>query len=511
MLKLSDQRAEGVILTNLIINQKFANKVLSHLKKSYFLDKVDKVIYEHIEAYYIKYKTAPTLEALVIDIEAKQINPELLKSVISSLESLDYNSKNPYSWLIDITEEFCRVRSYEIAVEKSAMTEKKSSKEIITILMDDLSKSSLIDFNLSTGHDYTKSYEDRWEYYTKEENKLPFKVQVFNKITRNGVRNKSLNILMAGTNVGKTLFLSHFAADNLKIGKNVVYFTLEIEEKQIAKRIDANLLDIDIDEFDYIERDTYINKFTKLCANNKLGKLVIKEFPASSTDCLTLKSTLNDLREKEGFVPDVIYVDYLTLLNSFRVTKQNDLYGANKSIAEELRDLASEFDVPIMTAVQANRAGQKLTKLEIENVAESHGISNTADLLIGITAPEELVESKLLLVNVLKTRYGDRYANNKFVVGFDTNKMRIYDPDESDKQLVVDYLETRKEKRKKMGIDESEDVSSLDNSPIGQRINSERKDILRIEHEKDSYRISDDRVSYRKRKKTSSKNNNWTF
>jgi replicative DNA helicase len=451
------ERIETTILRNLIYNEDYSRKVIPFIQSDYFESKSEKVIFEEIVEFIVKYGSAITIEALNIEIENRtDLTEDQVKEVREINRSLD-DAPVEKQWLLDTTEKWCRDRAIYLALMESihiadGNTEKKNRDAIPSILSDALA----VSFDNNIGHDYLADYEDRYAYYHKKENRLEFDLDFFNKITNGGVPSKTLNIFLAGTNVGKTLAMCHIASSFLLQSKNVLYITMEMAEEEIAKRMDANMLNVAINQLDDLPKSIFTNKASKLVEKTK-GTLIIKEYPTASAHSGHFKALLNELALKKSFRPDVIFIDYINICASsrFRSGMNINSYTIIKSIAEELRGLAVEFDVPIFSATQTTRSGFSSSDVEITDTSESFGLPATADFLVALISTEELEGLGQIMVKQLKNRYGDKSIYKRFIVGIDRAKMRLYDCEQTAQKDILDsgnedeYNDTEERKPKK--------------------------------------------------------------
>jgi replicative DNA helicase len=434
------ERIETTILRNLIYNEDYSRKVIPFIQPDYFESKSEKVIFEEIVEFIVKYGSAITIEALNIEIENRtDLTEDQVKEVREINRSLD-DAPVEKQWLLDTTEKWCRDRAIYLALMESihiadGNNEKKNRDAIPSILSDALA----VSFDNNIGHDYLADYEDRYAYYHKKENRLEFDLDFFNKITNGGVPSKTLNIFLAGTNVGKTLAMCHMASSFLLQSKNVLYITMEMAEEEIAKRMDANMLNVAINQLDDLPKSIFTNKASKLVEKTK-GTLIIKEYPTASAHSGHFKALLNELALKKSFRPDVIFIDYINICASsrFRSGMNINSYTIIKSIAEELRGLAVEFDVPIFSATQTTRSGFSSSDVEITDTSESFGLPATADFLVALISTEELEGLGQIMVKQLKNRYGDKSIYKRFVIGIDRAKMRLYDCEQTAQKDILD-------------------------------------------------------------------------
>ena len=431
------ERIELSILRNLIHNEDYARKVIPFLNLDYFDIRVESIICQEIIDFIAKYNKLLTTEVLQIEVQNRDDLTEDeykdISQIIPSLEQTDINDE----WLLDATEKWCRDRAIYLALMSSikiadGQDEKKGRDSIPSILSDALA----VSFDNHIGHDYLEDYEQRYESYHRKEDKIPFDLEYFNKVTKGGIPNKTLNIALAGTGVGKSLFMCHMASSVLLQGKNVLYITLEMAEEKIAERIDANLLNVPIQKLAELPRVMFENKISKLSKKTQ-GKLIIKEYPTASAHVGHFKSLLNELELKRNIKPDIIFIDYLNICASQRYKGSIvNSYTYVKAIAEELRGLAVEAGVPIVSATQTTRSGYGSSDVDLTDTSESFGLPATADLMFALISTEELEEQNQIMVKQLKNRYYDPTLNKRFVVGIDRSKMRLYDVEDAQKDLV---------------------------------------------------------------------------
>jgi replicative DNA helicase len=434
------EKVEFLILRNLLYNEKYIRKVIPFIKSEYFEDQNQKIVFEEILSFVEKYNQPATKEVLCIEIERRQdINDTSFKEIIHLISSLD-DVSTEFEWLINTTEKWCRDRAIYLALMESihiadGNDEKKNRDSIPSILSDALA----VSFDTHIGHDYLQDYEQRYEAYHKKEDKIEFDLEYFNKITKGGIPNKTLNIALAGTGVGKSLFMCHVASSVLLQGRNVLYITLEMAEERIAERIDANLLNVPIQDIVDLPKQMFESKVTNL-AKKTQGTLIIKEYPTASAHAGHFKSLLNELALKKSFKPDIIFIDYLNICSSSRYRGNSNInsYTFVKAIAEELRGLAVEFNVPIVSATQTTRSGYGSSDVELTDTSESFGLPATADLMFALISTEELEGLGQILVKQLKNRYNDPTIHKRFVVGIDRAKMRLYDCEQSAQQDILD-------------------------------------------------------------------------
>ena len=434
------EKVEFLILRNLLYNEEYVRKVIPFIKSEYFEDQNQKIIFEEVLNFIQEYNQLPTKEVLCIETEKRSdINETSFKEIINIIQNLD-DIVVELGWVINTTEKWCRDRAIYLALMESihiadGKDDKKNRDSIPSILSDALA----VSFDNHVGHDYLLDYEQRYELYHKKEDKIEFDLEYFNKITKGGIPNKTLNIALAGTGVGKSLFMCHVASSVLLQGRNVLYITLEMAEEKIAERIDANLLNVPIQDIADLPKQMFETKVTNL-AKKTQGTLIIKEYPTASAHSGHFKSLLNELALKKSFRPDIIFIDYLNICASSRYKGNLSVnsYSYIKAIAEELRGLAVEFNVPIVSATQTTRSGYGSSDVELTDTSESFGLPATADLMFALISTEELEELGQILVKQLKNRYNDPTIHKRFVVGIDRAKMRLYDCEQSAQNDILD-------------------------------------------------------------------------
>ena len=432
-------KVETLILKNLLLTEEYPRKVLPFIKQEYFEDRTDQVIFDLTSKYFVKYSAVPTVEALTIEVgKITSLSDDQFKQITQTLESFDKETTE-LDWLVDTTEKWCQDRAIYLALMESikiadGSDQKKDAGAIPSILSDALA----VSFDNHIGHDYIDDYEERYESYHRVETKVPFDLDFFNKITKGGLPNKTLNIALAGTGVGKSLFMCHVASSVLLQGRNVLYITMEMAEEKIAERIDANLLNVDIQQLAQLPKIMFENKITALSKKTQ-GKLIVKEYPTASAHAGHFRALLNDLALKKAFRPEVIFIDYLNICTSqrFRNASVNS-YTMVKSIAEELRGLAVEFNVPLVSATQTTRSGYGSSDVDLTDTSESFGLPATADLMFALISTEELEEQNQIMVKQLKNRYYDPTLNKRFVVGIDRAKMRLYNVEQEAQNNIMD-------------------------------------------------------------------------
>ena len=433
-------KVELLILRNLLHNEEYVRKVIPFIKSEYFEDQNQKVIFEEILKFVQTYNDPATKEVLCIEVENRQdVNDTSFKEITQMISYLD-DEPTEFNWLVNTTEKWCRDRAIYLALMESihiadGKDDKKNRDSIPSILSDALA----VSFDTHIGHDYLQDYEKRYESYHKKEDKIEFDLEYFNKITKGGLPNKTLNIALAGTGVGKSLFMCHVASSVLLQGRNVLYITLEMAEERIAERIDANLLNVPIQDITDLPKQMFESKVTNL-AKKTQGTLIIKEYPTASAHSGHFKALLNELALKKSFRPDIIFIDYLNICASSRYRGGSNInsYTFVKSIAEELRGLAVEFNVPIVSATQTTRSGYGSSDVELTDTSESFGLPATADLMFALISTEELEGLGQILVKQLKNRYNDPTIHKRFVIGIDRAKMRLYDCEQSAQQDILD-------------------------------------------------------------------------
>ena len=434
------ERIETTILRNLIFNEDYSRKVIPFIKPEYFEQRSEMIIFEEITQFIIKYGSAITIEALNIETENRtDLNEEEVKEV-REINNSFVDSVVDSQWLVDSTEKWCRDRAIYLALMESihiadGNDEKKNRDAIPTILSDALA----VSFDNHIGHDYLNDYEERFEAYHRKEDKIPFDLEYFDKITKGGLPNKTLNIALAGTGVGKSLFMCHMASSVLLQGKNVLYITLEMAEEKIAERIDANLLNVNIQDITDLPKPMFDSKVNNISKKTQ-GTLIIKEYPTASAHSGHFKALLQELALKKSFKPDIIFIDYLNICASSRYRQNSSVnsYSFIKAIAEELRGLAVETNLPIVSATQTTRSGYGNSDVDLTDTSESFGLPATADLMFALISTEELEALNQIMVKQLKNRYNDPTMNKRFVVGIDRAKMRLYDVEQSAQNDILD-------------------------------------------------------------------------
>ena len=434
------ERIETTILRNLVFNEEYARKTIPFIQSDFFEERSEKIIFDEIVSFITKYDSCATLEALNIEVENRtDLTAEEVKNINDISKELN-DSPIDHQWLLDTTEKWCRDRAIYLALMESihiadGEDEKRNRDAIPSILSDALA----VSFDNNIGHDYILNSDDRYEYYHRTEDKIPFDLEYFNKITKGGLPNKTLNIALAGTGVGKSLFMCHFASSVLLQGRNVLYITMEMAEEKIAERIDANLLNTPIQNLTDLPKPMFDKKVKKISSKTQ-GQLIIKEYPTASAHSGHFKALLNELALKKSFKPDIIFIDYLNICASsrYRANTAVNSYSYIKAIAEELRGLAVEANVPILSATQTTRSGFASSDVDLTDTSESFGLPATADLMFALISTEELEGLNQIMVKQLKNRYNDPTIYKRFIVGIDRAKMRLYDCEQKAQEDVLD-------------------------------------------------------------------------
>ena len=432
---------EQTILRNLLTNEQYMRKVLPFVKPDYF-EGVYRVLYKEIGKFVGKYNKLPTLEAFKIELDkADKINEEQYAHALEIIPNIFHSEKVNDQWLLDTTEKWCQDRAiYNAIMESISIIDGKHQDLTKNALPDLLQKALAVSFDTNIGHDYVENVEQRYDFYHEQEERIPFDLEYFNKITKGGLPNKTLNIVLAGTGVGKSLFMCHVAANALIQGRNALYITMEMAEERIAERIDANLLNIPIDQLEYMPKPIMMTKVGEI-ANKTNGKLIIKEYPTGQANTSHFRALLNELKLKKNFIPDIIFIDYLNICASARMKGMGgaiNSYSYIKAIAEEIRGLAVEFNVPIMSATQTTRSGFGSSDPGLEDTSESFGLPATADLMFALVSNDELAAQNQILVKQLKNRYNDPNMHKRFVISVDRSKMKLSDAPDAKENLVQD-------------------------------------------------------------------------
>jgi len=450
-------RIENVILKNLLQNEEYSRKVLPFLKNEYFQDSCERIIFDVIQQFITKYNALPSIEAVIIEIDNnKKISQEEYTRIGELLSNIKEPIEKPNMlWILEETEKFCQDKAiYNAIMNSITILEGKSKTQTKEILPDLLKQALSVSFDSHIGHDFLEDFQTRYDFYHRVEEKIAFDLEYFNKITRGGLSKKSLNIFLGGTGIGKTLAMCHMAAANLMDGKRVLYITMEMAEEKIAERIDANLLNVMLDELETLPKDVYEKKIEKVRAKTA-GKLIIKEYPTATAHSGHFRYLINELNLKRDFVPDIIYIDYLNICMSSRVKPGSNInsYTYIKSIAEELRGLAVEKNVPIVSATQTTRSGYTNSDPDLTDTSESFGLPATADFMVALISTEELQDLNQIIVKQLKNRYNDLTIYRRFVIGVDRARMKLYDVEQGAQKDILDgpvmdkttYEERRKE------------------------------------------------------------------
>ena len=433
-------RIETQILSNLVTNEEYVRKVVPFLKTDYFTETDDRIVFEKIFSHVAKYNNPPSKSALLIALQDdRKISEDLYVQCESLINSLNETAPDQ-NWLVDETEKFCKDKAVYNAIMDSIQiidgSDTDRSKDALPSLLSD---ALAVGFDNNIGHDYIENASDRFDFYNRVEEKIPFDLEFFNKITGGGLPNKTLNIALAGTGVGKSLFMCHVAAACITQGKNVLYITLEMAEERIAERIDANMMNVPIQDLKDLPKKMFDDRVKKI--NDKIdGKLIIKEYPTASAHAGHFKALLEELKLKRSFAPDIIFIDYLNICTSsrFRAGSQANSYTIIKSIAEELRGLAVEYDLPIVSATQTTRSGYANSDVDLTDTSESFGLPATADLMFALISTEELEAQQQIMVKQLKNRYSDPTSNKRFMVGVDRSKMRLFDLTDEVQKTISD-------------------------------------------------------------------------
>ena len=436
-------KLELAILKNLVYNEDYLRKVLPFIKEEYFSDRTERTLFNEITSFTETYNSPPTVEALSIAVKEKtNLTDDEVKGCESYLQEIEANrsSETEIQWLVDKTEKFCQEKAiYNGVLRAISILDGKDKSHDKGAIPSILSDALAVSFDTTVGHDYLENSDERYEFYHRKEERIPFDLEYFNKITKGGLPAKTLNIALAGTGVGKSLFMCHVAAGAMVQGKNVLYITLEMAEEKIAERIDANLLNVTLDDLMDLPKDMYDKKVGRV-REKCTGKLIIKEYPTASASTTHFRTLLNELNLKRSFVPDIIFVDYLNICCSSRIKAGANInsYTYVKSIAEELRGLAVEYNVPIVSATQTTRSGFTSSDPGLEDTSESFGLPATADLMFALISSEELEELGQIMVKQLKNRYNDPTYYKRFTVGVDRSKMKLYDIEQQAQNGIAD-------------------------------------------------------------------------
>lgn len=454
-------KLEQTVLRNLLTNDDYARKVAAFIKPDYF-DGVYKSLFKEFTKFIAKYNKLPTMESFKIEIdENDRLNDEQYRHAMEILPNIFTPEKENLEWLVDRTEKWCQDRAvFNAVMESISIIDGKHQTLSKNAIPDVLTKALSVSFDTNVGHDYLENVDQRYEFYHQDEERLEFDLDYFNRVTKGGLPNKTLNIALAGTGVGKSLFMCHCAGAALSQGKNVLYITMEMAEERIAERIDANLLNVPLDQLDHMSKDMFKDRVASI-AQKTNGKLIIKEYPTGQANASHFRALLNELKLKKSFVPEIIFVDYLNICASSRMKGMGgaiNSYSYIKSIAEEIRGLAVEFDVPIVSATQTTRSGYSNDDVGLEDTSESFGLPATADFMFALISNEELSANGQILVKQLKNRYNDPTLHQRFVVGVDRSKMRLFDCDQSSSPINKD----------------EDNGPAFDNSSSGERLSAEK-------------------------------------
>ena len=430
---------QTTVLRNLLTNEDFTRRVIPYLKKEYFEDD-HRVVFDTVLSYVGKYNRIPTGEALKIELDERDIGSERFQAAAALVSEVTKHEPVDMDWILEKTEKWCQDRAVFLSIMKSIEIIDGKSELTQQAIPEILSEALSVNFDQNIGHDYINNSDERFDFYHKEEARMPFDLDYFNKITKGGLPSKTLNIALAGTGVGKSLFMCHVGASALTQGKNVLYITMEMAEERIAERIDANLMNMPIDQLEKMDKSTFDNKIANI-AKKTIGKLIVKEYPTGSAHTGHFRALLKELKLKKAFEPDIIFIDYLNICASARMKGLSgsvNTYSLIKSIAEEIRGLAVEFDVPIISATQTTRSGYSNTDVGLEDTSESFGLPATADLMFALISNEELEGLGQIMVKQLKNRYNDVGSFKRFVVGVDRARMKLYDVEETAQNLIND-------------------------------------------------------------------------
>jgi len=437
---MSTPTIERTTLSNLVYNENYTRKVLPFLKSEYFSDRQERIVFEEISKFVEKFNNRPTKQALSIELDKrKDLNDDEFKKVLEVVETLS-DAEVDLNWLVETTEKFCKEKAvYNAVLESIKIIDGKDKQKQIDAIPDVLSDALAVAFDQHIGHDYVDDGEGRYEFYHKKEEKIEFDLDYFNKITKGGLPQKTLNVALAGTGVGKSLFMCHFASTLLMQGKNVLYITLEMAEEKIAERIDANLMNVTMDELRQLPKKMFEDRLTKIQSKTN-GKLIIKEYPTASAHAGHFRALIKELALKRSFKPDIIFVDYLNICASSRFKGNANVgsYFYIKAIAEELRGLAVENNLPIVSATQTTRGGYSNSDIGMEDTSESFALPATADFMFALISTEELEKLNQIMVKQLKNRYNDPNMNKRFVIGVDRGKMKLYDCEQEAQEDIID-------------------------------------------------------------------------
>jgi|TARA_R110000803_G_scaffold46198_14_gene97115 replicative DNA helicase len=431
---------EKTILRNILTNESFMRKVLPFVQKDYF-DGVYRTLFIEVAKFVQKYNKLPSHEAFKIELDSVSLSEEMHTHALDILPDIFTKKEEDEDWLVDTTEKWCQDRAvYNAIMESIQIIDGKHQELSKNAIPDVLQKALAVCFDANVGHDYLENVDERFDFYHEQEERIPFDLDYLNRITKGGLPNKTLNIALAGTGVGKSLFMCHHAASCLSLGHNVLYITMEMAEERIAERIDANLMNVPIDQLGNMSKNMFKDRINKIASKTN-GKLIIKEYPTGAAHTGHFRALLNELRLKRSFRPEIIFIDYLNICSSSRMKGMGgaiNSYSYIKSIAEELRGLAVEFGLPIFSATQTTRSGFSNSDLGLEDTSESFGLPATADLMIALISNEELDGMGQIMVKQLKNRYNDPSTNKRFCIGIDRSKMKLFDVDQSEQENIVD-------------------------------------------------------------------------
>jgi len=458
---------EDVIFSHLLYNEEYSRKVLPFLKSEYFQSRSHKITFTLIENYVKSYNKMPSKEAVLSSLQGlENLTEDEFKICDGEINALKADLNTSIDWLTDETEKFCQEKAvYNAIMDSIKIIDKKDVKRSKGSIPQILTEALAVSFDTNIGHDFIEDSDRRYAFYHLKEEKIDFDLEFFNKITKGGLSRKTLNIILASTGVGKTMFMTHCASHNLTVGKNVLYITMEMSEERIAERIDANLMDMTIDDLKELPKEYFDKKISKIREKTR-GKLIVKEYPTAAAGSAHFRHLIQELRIKKNFIPDIIYIDYLNICASARMKMGGTVnsYMYVKAIAEELRGLAVEFDLPIISATQSNRDAYNSSDVGLDNTSESFALPATADLMFALISTEELEGLNQILVKQLKNRYDDPANNRRFVIGVNKAKMKFYDVEQSAQQDIPDGPRSKKK---------NEDKPVMDNSKFGERYNEE--------------------------------------
>jgi len=460
---------EITILSNILFNDEYYRKVFPYIKEEYFDDTSYKKIFNTIQTFVNDYKEPPSMEALKVSLENRSdLNENIFKEVSETLKTFNIDKDTNQEWLVNETEKFCQDKDLFNSIRRSILILDGKDKELDKGSIPSLLSDSLaISFDHHVGHDFLEDYEARYEYYNRKEERIPFDIDIFNKITKGGLPRKSLTLFLGATGSGKSIVKCHMAASALMFGKNVLYITMELAEEEVARRIDANIMGITLDEVVETPLETFHKRMSRYKEKTP-GKLIIKEYPTGSANSGHFRHLLNELKQKKGFVPDIVFIDYLNICASARIkgAAAANSYTLVKSIAEEVRGLAMEFNVPVVSSSQLNRDGYNNSDVDLTNTSESMGVTHTADAIFALITNEELESMKQLMVKQLKNRWGDLSNYRRFVVGLDKSRMKLNNTEESAQKSISSEVNDKKHGN-------NEDTTLMDKTSFGEAWNKE--------------------------------------